>query len=814
MAVTLTVPQLAYALRLQADTTTDVEEPINGVLAGLLSAATELVIAYAPTAPDAIHNEAVTRVSGYLYDVPPGANRRDMNPMRDSGAMPLLARYHVQRATSLAEDGAAPVPDIPAVGGLNADQVRQLIQQEIAGLVTSTALAQTLANHAVLPNVHHTPPVGEMGGVSPAALATAITEHADMANIHHTPPQAGQPGVNEDQARALIKGFAQAGNTAFPTPADLGPDQETGSYLRLRTSGGTREVFWGNISGSLEFTYGPDDPLLIPNPVIGYHHIQIPADGSAATWWYYNGNEWVNFLDVTDIVTPGSDGRLPPAANNEGRIGIGGNHFYRSVNQGGDDKAVGLKDWGPTRVVETGEPAKLPQELAYVGSVPSPPSGNYILDANAWDRGSQIWIINETVNDNDWADWDGPVGYHVGHIYISNADARKHLNSASDVGRVLIIGHGSGQEARIVTSFVAATEDDWEWIPIGIDLGDVSTLIAAHNAANEGRFNDLETADAAITTAYQAADADLQTAINALTTASGLTILPYSATATYTFGGANSFVTHGNRIYFYRSTVSRSSNHDPGQFPGYWLDLTEGVTYQIIVDGAQRVSARTICVFNDTDEVFLCTTTQTTPRDKAYIRAQAGSIGGAFIQLGYATIPRDKLPPVREWTLNEDYQKGEIVDTTGAGHVHFIALVDNNSSNISNRKQPGTPDGVGTWDQLFTVDNPPQAGQAAPPVQIVNGGAFDSSPENVTVAAWRTYRWLQFMVTTGTGNAIMRWVSTPLASVIMQADDDLDVPLQQNDALSLTKGAGDVLAISAKGFSVTTGNTIDVWGFA
>ena len=114
-------------------------------------------------------------------------------------------------------------------------------------------------------------------------------------------------------------------------------------------------------------------------------------------------------------------------------------------------------------------------------------------------------------------------------------------------------------------------------------------------------------------------------------------------------------------------------------------------------------------MFDDTDEVFLCTTTQTTPRGKAYIRAQAGSIGGAFIQLRFTTLPREQLPPVREWILNEEYKKGEIVDTSGGAHLHYIALADNNSSNISNRKQPGTPDGVGTWDRFYTVDNPPPA---------------------------------------------------------------------------------------------------------
>ena len=807
MAVTLTVPQLAYALRLQADTTTDVEEPINGVLAGLLSAATELVIAYAPTAPDAVHNEATTRVAGYLYDVPPGANRRDMNPMRDSGAMPLLARYHVQRATSLAEDGQptiAPPPDVPTIGGLNAEQVRQLIQQELAGLVTSTALAQSLANYATL---------------------AALTGHAVLPNVHHTPPEAGETGINIDQARDLIKAFARTGSTVLPLPADLAPNAVAGRVLGMRTAGGQLETDWVEIlfgsphlifnrlptadeiavggvvaSGGLVFVERPNLPLVIYNRFNSSTELTLVATAAQP------------------FVEPGIDGMLPAAADFPNRIALAGNQLLWSRGEQGAGKMVGFADYGPTRPEP---PARTAQELLFAGSFGQPPPGHYVVNALAWDYGSEVWLQNQTNNDDDWASYSGPLGYHHGNLYLSDEDAAVHIPNATYIGRVYVIGHGSGQRPRVVTSYVAPTAPTAEWIPLGVQISDVTAIVNAHNMAvnpHTARLTAIEESsaagDATLLAGYQAADADLQTAIDALTAASGLTILPYSATATYTFGGANSFVTHGNGVFFYRSTVSRSSNHDPGLFPGYWLDLTEGVTYQIIVDGAQRVSARTICVFNDTDEVFLCTTTQTTPRDKAYIRAQAGSIGGAFIQLGYATIPRDKLPPVREWTLNEDYRKGEIVDTTGANHRHFIALVDNNSSNISNRKQPGTPDGVGTWDQLFTVDNPPQAGPAGPPVQVVNGGTFDSSPENVTVASWRTYRWLQFVVFTGAGNAVMRWVSAPLASVILIADDDIDVPLQQNDALTLSKGAGDVLSIEAKGFSVTTGNTIDVWGFA
>ena len=68
MAVELTAQQLAYRLRLIADVDTALEEPQLSVVNGVLAAATDLVMRYAPNAPDGIHNEAATRLAGFLYD--------------------------------------------------------------------------------------------------------------------------------------------------------------------------------------------------------------------------------------------------------------------------------------------------------------------------------------------------------------------------------------------------------------------------------------------------------------------------------------------------------------------------------------------------------------------------------------------------------------------------------------------------------------------------------------------------------------------------------------------------------------------------
>ena len=582
------------------------------------------------------------------------------------------------------------------------------------------------------------------------------------------------PGITTTGALALVKPFARQGITTPPVPADLAPSPVAGRVLGLRTAGGQLETSWNQLSaGSPHFVLDT-----IPTPEQQAIGGLLPQGGVVLVRETTNHPTqlWVRispafalvlFHTFADpIVGPGADGRLPTAADFPGRLALAGNHFYRSENQGGADKVVTLKNWGPTRSVAAGEPVKLSQELAYVGSVANPPSGNYILDANAWDRGSQIWIINRTADDDDWQDWGGPVGFWHGHLYPDNTEARKHISAASDVGRILIIGHGSGQVARIVTAFSAATADDWQWLPIGVDLGDIATQVSNHNAS---------------TTAH----ADLRAAVDALTAASGITpdaaaalisahntsasshpdlrseldakigVKIYSATTTYTRGD---IVEHTSGFYMYTSGVSRSSDHDPGEYPGYWFELNEAVAYFVMSDANYRIAARTVVVFDDTDEVFLCTTTQTTPRSKSYVRSQAGSLGGEFIQLGYATIPRDKLPAVREWTLNEEYKKGEIVDTTGQGHVHFIALVNNDSSNIQNRKQPGTPGGLGTWDQLYTVDNPPpapggltQIGASSAVLVGLNGFTISTATRDAVITAFTgsTYRAIVAVIEAG-----------------------------------------------------------------
>ena len=98
MAVTLTAAQLATAIRVgdSADETTQVTR--------LLATATAMVVKHAPNAPDAIQDEAVIRLAGYLYDAPQSPGGSNFAAIgRNSGAWALLLPWRVHRAGSTAE---------------------------------------------------------------------------------------------------------------------------------------------------------------------------------------------------------------------------------------------------------------------------------------------------------------------------------------------------------------------------------------------------------------------------------------------------------------------------------------------------------------------------------------------------------------------------------------------------------------------------------------------------------------------------------------------------------------------------------------
>ena len=107
MAVDLT--QLAAALRLGNGVAAP-SEPIAGILQRTLGVATALVTIWAPDAPDVVQDEAIVRVSAFLYDAPPAATGdRYAHAWRSSGAAGLCSAWTSKRA-GVAGDAALSSP--------------------------------------------------------------------------------------------------------------------------------------------------------------------------------------------------------------------------------------------------------------------------------------------------------------------------------------------------------------------------------------------------------------------------------------------------------------------------------------------------------------------------------------------------------------------------------------------------------------------------------------------------------------------------------------------------------------------------------
>ena len=237
-------------------------------------------------------------------------------------------------------------------------------------------------------------------------------------------------------------------------------------------------------------------------------------------------------LEGSIILPDETTGVLPDAGleANQGRIAVSGNHILQSVDHGAVDQVVTFKRYGPTRVVLTGEPARTSQEDNYQGDFAAPPDiSNYDASDFLWDEGSQIWLFKQNQNDATWRGFGGPAGFAHGSLYSTEALAAQHV---SETGKVYIIGQGSGQHVFIVTTYTAATDENWQWDPLGVTLGDVQTAIAAHNIATDAH-NDIRS--------------DISTAEDRLDALNALQIEPYDSTATYSRGSANSIVTHCQR---------------------------------------------------------------------------------------------------------------------------------------------------------------------------------------------------------------------------------------------------------------------------
>ena len=115
MPLTLTVAELAAAVRITASATTPPAEPQLSILHRQLRVAESEIEGYAPDAPDDTKDEAAILMVGYLYDAPP-VQRNPVTVFTLSGAKALLARWHsIVSALGGASVGVAVIPE----SGLN-----------------------------------------------------------------------------------------------------------------------------------------------------------------------------------------------------------------------------------------------------------------------------------------------------------------------------------------------------------------------------------------------------------------------------------------------------------------------------------------------------------------------------------------------------------------------------------------------------------------------------------------------------------------------------------------------------------------------
>ena len=97
MAVTLTVAQLAGALRV-GDSAQETTE-MGRLLAYTTAAVSRHLGGTYDTAPDAVVDEAVIRLAGYLYDMPDASRYAGHgDPLRNSGSARILLPWRIHRA--------------------------------------------------------------------------------------------------------------------------------------------------------------------------------------------------------------------------------------------------------------------------------------------------------------------------------------------------------------------------------------------------------------------------------------------------------------------------------------------------------------------------------------------------------------------------------------------------------------------------------------------------------------------------------------------------------------------------------------------
>ena len=283
MAVTLTAAQVAEAIRADSN-----DADVLRDITRLIRPASALILRNAPAAPDDIHNEALIRLVGYLWDAPfvPSVGRTvTVNALAASGATALLSPWRSHRAgvVGATADAAArgvasgnplvgvdldgndltftyqdtttetltlPAPAAPAPGGagLTAQQARELAEAVAfrAAFITDTALGSERKQLAVSNAGYAT------GIAVPAARAERTIrvtvfdgEEADatftfpLADLLAKPSVSGAPTLDDSDS---VSGAGDSGN-----------------IYRIARSAGGHFVTGGDTVGTFRYAFVQED---------------------------------------------------------------------------------------------------------------------------------------------------------------------------------------------------------------------------------------------------------------------------------------------------------------------------------------------------------------------------------------------------------------------------------------------------------------------------------------------------------------------------------------------------------------------------
>ena len=187
---------------------------------------------------------------------------------------------------------------------------------------------------------------------------------------------------------------------------------------------------------------------------------------------------------IDEILRVASGDTLPTASDNEERLAVSGNALFESrfvVTEQAHDRSVTLMTLPVGGVTISGTV----YGSNYAGNFAAAPlATNYSLNEFIWDRGSEVWLLNATssLGARHWLSYSGPAHFRHG-VYYSDANAGSHANG---VGEIFIVGSGSSQLVRYVSSFTAATAEQsgWVWQGLGTDLAGIESVITGRLSGN------------------------------------------------------------------------------------------------------------------------------------------------------------------------------------------------------------------------------------------------------------------------------------------------------------------------------------------